>query len=52
MKISILDDYGDTLRSLDCFKELNGHEVKIWTDHVGDVDVLAERLKDIRKRWY
>jgi D-3-phosphoglycerate dehydrogenase / 2-oxoglutarate reductase len=46
MKISILDDYGDTLRTLDCFKELKGHEVKIWTDHVGDVDVLAEWLKD------
>jgi D-3-phosphoglycerate dehydrogenase len=46
MKISILDDYGDTLRTLDCFNELNDHEVEIWTDHVQDVDVLAERLKD------
>jgi D-3-phosphoglycerate dehydrogenase / 2-oxoglutarate reductase len=46
MKISILDDYADTLRTLDCFGELQGHEVKIWTDHVQDIDVLAERLKD------
>ena len=46
MKISILDDYHDTLRTLDCFKKLSGHEVRIWNDHVQDVDALAERLKD------
>jgi D-3-phosphoglycerate dehydrogenase / 2-oxoglutarate reductase len=46
MKISILDDYHDTLRTLDCFKTLSGHEVKIWNDHVQDVDALAERLRD------
>ena len=46
MKVSILDDYFDTLRTLDCFKKLEGHDVTIWTDHVQDVDVLAERLKD------
>ena len=46
MKISILDDYHDTLRTLDCFKKLAGHEVKIWNDHVQDVDGLAERLRD------
>ena len=46
MKISILDDYFDTLRPLDCFKKLAGHDVQIWNDHVQDVDTLAERLKD------
>jgi D-3-phosphoglycerate dehydrogenase len=46
MKISILDDYHDTLRTLDCFKKLSGHEITIWTDHVQDVDALAERLRD------
>ena len=46
MKISILDDYHDTLRSLDCFQKLAGHEVTIWNDHVQDVDALAERLRD------
>jgi D-3-phosphoglycerate dehydrogenase len=46
MKISILDDYFDTLRTLDCFKKLRGHEVKIWNDHVQDVDALAKRLQD------
>ena len=46
MKISILDDYFDTIRTLDSFRKLDGHEVKIWNDHVQDVDLLAERLKD------
>ncbi len=46
MKISILDDYFDTLRTLPCFQKLVGHDVKIWNDHVQDVDALAERLKD------
>jgi D-3-phosphoglycerate dehydrogenase / 2-oxoglutarate reductase len=46
MKISILDDYHDTLRGLDCFHKLAGHEVEIWNDHVQDVDTLAPRLRD------
>jgi D-3-phosphoglycerate dehydrogenase / 2-oxoglutarate reductase len=46
MKISILDDYHDTLHTLDCFTKLAGHDVKIWNDHVQDVDTLAERLWD------
>ena len=46
MKISILDDYFDTLRTLACFQKLNGHAVEIWNDHVQDVDVLADRLKN------
>jgi D-3-phosphoglycerate dehydrogenase len=46
MRISILDDYFDTVRGLDCFAKLAGHEVTIWNDHVQDVDTLAERLRD------
>jgi D-3-phosphoglycerate dehydrogenase / 2-oxoglutarate reductase len=46
MKISILDDYHDTLRSLRCFTKLAGHDVTIWNDHVQDTNALAERLKD------
>src|ERR1700690_461205 len=46
MKISILDDYHDTLRTLPCFAKLQGHDVTIWNDHVDDVDILAERLRD------
>jgi D-3-phosphoglycerate dehydrogenase / 2-oxoglutarate reductase len=46
VKVSILDDYFDTLRTLPCFGKLAGHDVTIWTDHVDDVDVLAARLRD------
>ena len=46
MKISILDDYHDTLRTLRCFGKLAGHDVTIWNDHVQDVDALAQRLRD------
>jgi D-3-phosphoglycerate dehydrogenase len=46
MKISILDDYHDTLRTLECYKKLEGHEIRIWNDHVQEVDALAERLQD------
>jgi D-3-phosphoglycerate dehydrogenase len=46
MKVAILDDYFDTLRSLPSFEKLAGHEVTVWTDHVQDVDTLADRLGD------
>ena len=46
MKVAILDDYHDTLRTLQCFGKLAGHDVKVWTDHVQDTDGLAARLKD------
>ena len=47
MRIAILDDYHDTLRTLPCFRKLEGHDVKVWNDHVQDDDILAERLKDV-----
>jgi D-3-phosphoglycerate dehydrogenase len=46
MKVTILDDYHDTLRTLACFSKLAGHEVEIWTDHVEATEALAERLRD------
>ena len=46
MKVTILDDYCDTLRTLSCFSLLDGHDVTVWTDHTDDVDVLASRLAD------
>lgn len=46
MKISILDDYHDTVRTLACFTKLTGHDVTIWNDHVQDVEALAGRLRD------
>ena len=45
MKISILDDYHDTLRTLDCFEKLQSHDVTIWNDHAEEA-VLVERLRD------
>jgi D-3-phosphoglycerate dehydrogenase / 2-oxoglutarate reductase len=46
MKISILDDYFDTVRTLPCFAKLKGHDVTVWNDHVQDTDALAARLAD------
>ena len=46
MKITILDDYFDTVPTLPCFAKLAGHDVAIWNDHVQDVDRLAERLAE------
>jgi len=44
VKVTILDDYFDTLRTLDCFRKLDDHEVTVFTDHVDDVDELTARL--------
>lgn len=46
MKVSILDDYFDTVRTLDCFRKLDDHEVTIWNDHLQDTEGLVARLKD------
>jgi D-3-phosphoglycerate dehydrogenase len=46
MKITVLDDYHDTVRTLACFNKLRGHDVTIWNDHVQDTDTMAERLRD------
>jgi D-3-phosphoglycerate dehydrogenase len=46
MRITILDDYFDTLRTLACFRELAGNDVTIWNDHVQELDTLAQRLAD------
>ncbi len=44
MKVTILDDWFDTIRTLPCCSKLDGHEVTVWNDHVTDLDVLAKRL--------
>lgn len=46
MNVTILDDYHDTLRTLACFAKLADHKITIWNDHVQDIKVLAERLKE------
>jgi len=47
VRVAILDDYHDTLRTLDAFRKLAGHDVTIFNDHVQDVDRLAARLADV-----
>jgi D-3-phosphoglycerate dehydrogenase len=46
MRIAVLDDYFDTLRTLACFRKLDGHAVTVWNDHTQDIDALATRLRD------
>ena len=46
MKIAILDDYQDCVRHLDCFRLLEGHDVKVFTNSAKGVVQLALRLKD------
>ena len=45
MRVTILDDYFDTLRTLDCFATLADHEVTVWNDHTDDPDELVRRLE-------
>lgn len=46
MKIAILDDYQDCVQHLDCFRLLEGHDVKVFTNSAKGVVQLALRLKD------
>jgi D-3-phosphoglycerate dehydrogenase len=46
VRVTILDDYLDTLRTLPCYELLAEHDVTVWTDRTADLDVLAERLAD------
>jgi len=47
MRVAVLDDYFDTVRSLPCFAKLNGHDVTIFNDHVEGLDELAQRLEGV-----
>ena len=47
MKIAILDDYQDTVSTLDCFKLLAGHDVLVLTETFTDPKVLAAKLGDV-----
>jgi D-3-phosphoglycerate dehydrogenase len=46
MRISVLDDYHDTLRTLPCFQKLADHQVTVWNDRAQDLETLAQRLRD------
>jgi D-3-phosphoglycerate dehydrogenase len=46
MKIAILDDYQDSVRHLDAFNLLAGHEVKVFTNTARGAGQLAIRLAE------
>ena len=44
MKIAVLDDYQNAVPGLDCYKILDGHEVKVFNNSVRGLGQLAIRL--------
>jgi D-3-phosphoglycerate dehydrogenase len=48
MKIAILDDFQDSVRSLNCFQKLSVHGVLILNRHIEDIDELSEVLEGIQ----
>jgi D-3-phosphoglycerate dehydrogenase len=46
MRIAIPDDYQDCVRTLDCYRKLDGHEVTIYHDNVKDIETLAQRFQE------
>jgi D-3-phosphoglycerate dehydrogenase len=44
MKIAILDDYQDAVRTLDCFQLLDGHDVKVFQHPARGLGQMAIRL--------
>ena len=44
MRLAILDDWFDTLRTLPCFDRLSGIDVTVFTDHEPDIERLVTRL--------
>lgn len=47
MRIAILDDYQDAVRTLSCFDKLRGHEVVASTEHIRDAGELGRRLDGV-----
>ncbi|WP_343536728.1 D-2-hydroxyacid dehydrogenase family protein [Sphingobacterium thalpophilum] len=46
MQITVLDDYQDAVRHLNCFKLLDGHDVQILQQSYTDISELASILQD------
>lgn len=46
MKIAILDDYQDSVRHLECFRLLEGHDVRVFTNRARGLVQQALRLAD------
>jgi len=47
MKIAVLDDYQDCVRTLDCFGRLAGHDVIVLNETIADPSALAARLPGV-----
>lgn len=45
MKIAIIDDYQDAVRTLSCYGKLKDHKVTIFNDPLTNHDAVASRLK-------
>ena len=46
MHIVIPDDYQNVVRTLDCFKTLDGHQISVFHDAVDDLHTLVERFRE------
>ncbi|MGE0799166.1 MAG: D-2-hydroxyacid dehydrogenase family protein [Lautropia sp.] len=46
VRIAIIDDFQDAVRTLPCFATLAGRDVTVFHDHLTDEDALATRLRD------
>ncbi|MDO6582623.1 D-2-hydroxyacid dehydrogenase family protein [Photobacterium sp. 2_MG-2023] len=46
MKVAILDDYQDVVRTLPCYSLLNEYDVTVYTSPPADQSQLIDRLKD------
>lgn len=46
MKITVLDDYQNAVKDLDCFKQLASHEVQILRESYQEPEALASLLHD------
>lgn len=46
MKVAILDDYQDVVRTLPCYALLNDYDVTVYTSPPADQAQLVDRLKD------
>ena len=47
MKIAIPEDYQDAVRTLDCFRKLDGQQVVISHEHISDPEALAASLQGV-----
>ena len=47
MKVAILDDFQDCIRTLACFDKLQGHEVTVLNQHYRDPEALAQQLQGV-----